>query len=369
MKQIFLIINSLFTLVGCSRFVEVKPAINGLSSNHISQAEMDSIYQQAKNFPNNTQLSIALINGDNVRYVGVKRLEDTLIFVDNSGGVFEIGSITKVMTSTILADLIAKKQVRGEDSIGTYFDFPFNDNLDFTFVSLANHTSGLPRLPSNMFWLALMSSSDPYKKYDREKLNSYLTKKVSIDHPVGYKIEYSNLGAGLLAYALQNTTGKTFEQLIGEVISEMYKMPNTTTDQKLISDKLIGGLNDRGDPTPNWSSGVLIGAGGVYSSVEDLAKFALAHFDSTNTTLSISRKKTFQDNEDRDVGMGWFILKKKDGAKWYWHNGGTGGYTSSMAMDVEGKKAVIVLSNISAYHKNFRNIDNLCFGLMGEKQD
>jgi len=60
--------------------------------------------------------------------------------------------------------------------------------------------------------------------------------------------------------------------------------------------------------------------------VTDLSKFAIAHFDSTNKELALTRIKTYKETDTRDVGLGWLIINRKSGDQWYWHKGGTGGY-------------------------------------------
>jgi len=326
--------------------------------------QTDSIYNQAKYFPDNTQFALALIHDGQVVYYGIQRLNDTLITIENKSKVFEIGSITKVFTTTLLANFVLNKEVDLDSTINKYFNFPFKDNQVFTFRELANHTSGLPRLPSNIRFDAIFSSKNPYKDYDEQKLDEYLQNDISPDYPKGSKSAYSNLGMGLLSYSLRKLSGKSYEQLAREMIFDKYNMVNSGTNKRKIETHLIGGLDDKGRPTPNWEPGALIGAGGIYSTVEDLTKFAFAQFDSANAELALTRVKTYRDNKFRDVGLGWFIINRKNGNKWFWHNGGTGGYSTSMAIDIEHKNGVIILSNISSFHKNFKNIDNLCFSLM-----
>lgn len=98
--------------------------------------------------------------------------------------------------------------------------------------------------------------------------------------------------------------------------------------------------------------------------MEDLAKFAVAQFDPSNKALYLTQKKTFESPEGLGIGLGWHLPPAPSGDVWHWHNGGTGGYTSSMVLDVEEKNAVILLSNVSAYHPDMNNIDALSFGLM-----
>jgi CubicO group peptidase (beta-lactamase class C family) len=64
-----------------------------------------------------------------------------------------------------------------------------------------------------------------------------------------------------------------------------------------------------------------------------------------------------------NIGLGWHVIRSASGKDIFWHNGGTGGYSSSMAINVEDKTAVIILSNVFNINDQ---IDNLCFELMNE---
>jgi len=364
MKKIVFALVIAFNLLGCGRPPLDKPAINNLKSESLQVGQQDTIFKFTDRFPNNAQIAFAIIKDGQTTYYGIMRKNDTLITIQNSNKAFEIGSITKVFTATILANLVMNGRLKLDDRINAKFDYPFNKNIEFTYKELANHTSGLPRLPSNMRFAAIFNPSDPYKNYDDKKLDDYLKNDVSLDYPKGSKSEYSNLGMGLVAYTMRKASGRSFEELAKEMIFDKYKMTHSSSDKTKVADILVEGLNDRGKPTANWTPGALIGAGGIYSTVEDLSKFALAQFDSTNKELALTRIKTYKETDTRDVGLGWFIINKKSGAKWYWHNGGTGGYSTSMAIDVEHKNGVIILANVSSYHSQFENIDKLCFALM-----
>jgi CubicO group peptidase (beta-lactamase class C family) len=351
--------------VGCApQDRETKPVVNGLVDGELTKDQTDSIFTYTRGFPVKTQFAIAILRDGEVRYYGTHRLGDTITTVDNQDRAFEIGSITKVFTTTVLAHYVKAGELDLDGTINPYFDFPFKDDQSFTFRMLANHTSGLPRLPSNIRFNAILNPRNPYKNYDERKLDAYLQDDLSLAYPQGSKSDYSNLGMGLLSYTLRRYTGRDFDQLTRTLIFDPLGMKNSTADKSTIADILVAGLDDKGRPTPNWAPGALIGAGGIYSTVGDLAKFALAQFDTTHHALALTREKTFKETETRDVGLGWFILNRKDGSKWHWHNGGTGGYTSSMAIDVDRRNGVILLSNISSYHQDFANVDKLCFALM-----
>ncbi len=364
MKKVLLALVITTGLLGCGRPPLDKPAFNNLKSNIIVSSQTDTIYKYTNRFSNNAQVAIAIIKDGQTTYFGLKRINDTLIVIQNRDSAFEIGSITKVFTSTILANFVTNGKLKLDDKINPNFDFSFNENLEFTYKELANHTSGLPRIPSNIRFATIFSQSDPYKNYNEQKLDDYLKNDISLDYPKGSKSEYSNLGMGLVSYALRKYSGHSFEYLGKNMIFDKYNMLHTSTDKTKIANTLVEGLNERGNPTPNWTPGALIGIGGIFSTVEDLSKFAIAQFDSTNLELTLTRTKTFKETETRDVGLGWFIINRKNGDHWYWHNGGTGGYSSSMVIDVENKNGIILLTNLSSYHSQFENIDKLSFALM-----
>ena len=356
-----LALSLLVIFCNCNRVIEPYNGLSG-SSKTINDKQAELIFTTLKAFPSNTQFSIAIIENGSARFFGAKRQQDTVISIENHQQVFEIGSITKVFTSTLLAELVNEGKVDLNKNISDYLESPLKDNTKITFQQLANHTSGLPRLPTNLLLFAV-DPFNPYRDYDENKLKQYLTSELKLSQNPGEKYEYSNLGVGLLGHVISRIDKKNYEDILQERIFSKYKMVNSTTIRNKIQSKLVKGLNAVGEEVPNWDLAVLMGAGGILSSAEDLSKFAMAQFDESNLALKLTRTKTFDVNENLSLGLGWHILKKP-AADWYWHNGGTGGYLSSMAIDTKSKNGMIVLSNVTAFHQNGKNIDKLCFELM-----
>ena len=341
-------------------FIDV---INNLTikSGLITQKQSEIIFENAKIFPNHTQISIAIIKDGKVNYYGINNKNDTISTVNNKKSVFEIGSISKVFTSTILANFVIDEKINLNDNINGYLKTSFNNNTEISFINLANHTSGLPRLPSNLD-LTKVNPENPYKEYKEKGLEEYLTKHLELLNKEKY--QYSNLGAGLLGYTLSKIENTTYENLLQNKIFSKFNMYNSTSDINKIKGNLVKGLNNEGNDVPNWEFSVLAGAGAIFSTVEDLSQFAISQFDNSNKELKLTRKKTFEVNENLDIGLGWHILKSQSKNFWYWHNGGTGGYSSSMVIDENTKNGIIILSNVSAFNPNKGNIDKLCFKLM-----
>ena len=174
-----------------------------------------------------------------------------------------------------------------------------------------------------MSWFAT-NFDNPYQYYDEKKLIHYLNHQVELNPTSGSKYNYSNLGAGLLGYLLTKEADVTFEDLIQKYIFSKYKMRNSTTDKEKIKTLLIDGLTPLGETAPNWDFDILVGAGGIFSSVDDLSKFAQAQFYKDNLDLALTRKSTFDINDTMSLGLAWHLPKLKNGNELIFHNGGTG---------------------------------------------
>ena len=312
-------------------------------------------------YPDQTQLSIALIKNGEVNFLGIKKEKNAIVNLQNHTSVFEIGSISKVFTSTILAKFVLDERIELDDKINDYLDFSLRKGARLSFKELSNHTSGLPSIPLS---IVLSTKVNPYKFFNEAKLKEYLTKKMKLSRKRGKKYKYSNLGGGLLGYVLCHIAKTGYKDLLTDSILTKYNMTDTTICRSEVSDKLIKGLNNKGRVVSNWDYTALVGAGGILSTVEDMSKFAVAQFDASNAELELTRRKTFTINKETGMGLGWHILTINNSHTWYFHNGGTGGYRSTMVIDTEKKNGVIILSNVSAFHKKARFIDHICYKLM-----
>lgn len=329
--------------------------VNSLSKYPKEIAEI--IFSKSNDFPNNTQLSIALIENGKTNYYGIIKVNDSIKPAENQKKIFEIGSITKVFTSTVLASLVENKKIKLTDEINSYYPFAFKDDIKINFESLANHTSGLPRLPEN---LDLSNEINPYKNYGKSEIEEYLKNLLKLGNNT---YSYSNLGTGLLGYTLGLSQKTNFQNLLQKKIFDKYKMTNSFTSSQNLGNSLIKGLNKKGEIVSNWDFDVLFGAGGILSTTEDLAMFANAQFNSKNKELELTRKTTFEIKGNTKIGLGWHKLVSENGMDLVWHNGGTGGYSSSIVMKVEEKTAVIILSNVSDINDR---IDALSYELINK---
>ena len=306
-------------------------------------------------FPNGTQLAMALIDGQQTLFYGVKRRNDSLVTINNSVGVFEIGSITKVFTATLLAQEVLKGTLSLDQKVAELLEMEFNSGNEITLQELANHTSGMPRLASNLFTY-VQDRTNPYRDYSPEILTNYLRDELKLLDKKEYA--YSNTGVALLGHSLGVHFERPYIEVMADSILAPLQMQYTVFGAENAGDTFVQGLNTDGSPTSNWDMNVHAPAGGILSTVADLEKFARAQFDPENKAMALTRKTTHNIREDLVIGLGWH-MRTMDQGNWYSHSGGTGGYSSLLVVDVDNQKAVIILSNVSSYHNKMRNVEQL----------
>jgi len=314
----------------------------------MSASDIEQINTTISKFPENTQFAVAKIENGEICFYGVEKTNDSLNVINNDKSVFEIASISKVFTSTMLAQLSLDGKLALDDDIAKYLDVEINNNAQINFMQLANHSSGLPRLPPGLLWPSLFTNQEnPYGQYGENKLIGYVENKLK-QKKIG-KYRYSNLAVGLLGHILGRVLNTNYEAALQQLVCQPLELNSTTTDRSSISQTLVQGRNKKGKEFPFWDFNVLAGAGGIYSNVSDLAKFILANFDENNHALQLQQKSTLEVNKGLKVGLGWHLVNSKqtNNADWLFHNGATYGSSSELLADPANKKSVILLTNVS----------------------
>ena len=281
----------------------------------------------------------------------------------NGDTVFEIGSVTKVFTSTALAEL-ELSQGLGLDTpvqglLGEGVQVPVREGAEITLGHLATHSSGLPRLPDN---LEPADWANPYADYTVELLYEFLAGH-ELASNVGEAVEYSNLAYGVLGHALALTEGVDYETLIAQRILEPLEMTDTAVElAPPLRDRLAPGHDAELQPVPNWDIPTLAGAGALRSTVNDLLIFLEANLGLSQTPLQEAMVRTHVPQVTdpalgMDIGLGWIIADEGD-RRFLWHNGATGGYSSFIGFDPEAREGVVVLSN------SVNSVDGLAYRLL-----
>ena len=267
----------------------------------------------------------------------------------NGDTVFEIGSVTKVFTSLLLADMVQHNQVALDDPVAKYLPpsvkMPQRNGRSITLVDLATHTSGLPRLPTNMH---PKDPANPYADYSVEQLYEFLS-TYQLTRDIGSRYEYSNLSGGLLGHVLARRAGKDYEALVlSEVCAPLGMKSTTITLTPQMKARLAVGHDAGLQQVENWDLPTLAGAGALRSTANDLLTFLAANLGFTQTPLAPAMAAMLKTRRPvgggLEVALGWHIFTS-NGKEIIWHNGGTGGYRSFIGFDPKTRVGVVALSN------------------------
>ncbi|MEL6534668.1 MAG: serine hydrolase domain-containing protein [Bacteroidota bacterium] len=342
-------------LVGC-KDGEVLPS--SLPDDVANQAYVSILESQLSSLPPNGQVAIALVHEGNTEFLGVRNENNVLRGIDNADWVFEIGSITKVFTGICLAAMIDSREASLTETLQSQFDFPLQAGGDITLEQLANHTSGLPVVPTNVDEVQGYVENDPYAIYTHENLKSYLQNHVVLDSESGTHYQYSNLGTGLLGYTLAQKRNSTFEEMLQSTIFTPLEMTSTTTLlDNVEASRLVKPMDIQGNEVSYWNfAETMSGAGSVKSTVADLAKFMEKNFED-DPWYSLPQTKTFTVNQSTSMGLGWVIIEEEDFTI-HLHDGGTGGFSSLLLLDKQKRIGVVVLSNVENYHQHITPMAN-----------
>ncbi len=296
-----------------------------------------------------TGIAVGLIDNGNISYYtfGKKSIDSNELITKET--IFEIGSITKVFTTLLLMDMVDEGIIKLDDPIKHYVSkikIPEKNGRKITFRHLASHTSGLPRLPTN---LIITNPDNPYAQYSKKQLYEFLN-SYELPREPGESFEYSNLGVGLLGDILSTISNKPFEELIHERISNPLGMTVTGISFLPSIQKNVAQGHDGNKKVSNWDFKSLQGAGALRSTIEDMVRFLSANMELIDSTLCKTMKachitqKTV--SPQLKASLGWITQKTiKNGNVIIWHNGKTGGYSSFIGFDPDTHRGVVILSN------------------------
>src|SRR6185312_13243730 len=197
----------------------------------------------------------------------------------NGDNFFEIGSITKTFTATLLAWYVNEGKISLADKITKFLPDSVASNPELqsiTLLNLINHTSGLARIPDNLIPHAT-DPLNPYKDYTKNLLYAYL-KTCKLESTPGEKYAYSNLAVGLLGTILETVSGEPYSQMVREIICKPLNMFSTGQYlNPLLAPRFVQVYNTHGDPTPPWDFDVLAPCGALRSTLNDLLIYTKAN--------------------------------------------------------------------------------------------
>ena len=293
----------------------------------------------------NTNSGVAI----GVEQHGIRRVFVYGAVKENS--IFEIGSISKTFTGLILAQMVEQHKVTLDEPVrellppGTVAK---PNGAEITLLDLADQHSGLPRLPDNFH---PADPENPYADYNAAILYEYLAQH-GLAKPAETRFNYSNLGLGLLGQALANRAATTYSHLLETEITGPLQLHDTVA--KLSPEqqqRFAQGHNAQHQPAHAWELDALAGAGAIRSTAGDMLAYLAAQLHPESVTTSsatlpaairLSHELRADVTPSMKIALAWFC-DTNTGV--YWHNGGTGGFSSYALFNPKEDYAAVVLYN------------------------
>jgi serine-type D-Ala-D-Ala carboxypeptidase/endopeptidase len=295
--------------------------------------------------PNGTSLS---------SYGNISKANTTKV---NGNTIFDIASITKTFTTSLLADAVKSGLVNLDDPIEKYLPagvrVPTYNGRKITLENLATHTSGLPDFPVN--WIR-------NRTYTTQQVYNFLS-NTSLQSEPGVRYNYSDFGAGLLGYVLSIKAGIPYEELLKERILDVLGMNSTGIAMNSTATVLSGALKSRlakghiggNEVNLEFIPEAIQPAGALYSSANDLLKYLAANMGLIHTKINdilqdthlirheeittVTNWSSTKSLEVVYVGLGWHIITNL-GTEVINHAGGIDGYTSFIAFNPTPTKQI-----------------------------
>ena len=344
----------------------------------------ETIQSLVNNNKTNAAIVVGLVDPNGTQFYGYGNMSNANPITVDKDTIFAIGSITKVFTTILLADMVNSGLVNLDDSIEKYFPpsvkAPTYNGQKIILENLATHTSGLPEFPGSHCVSNFNGTDDEDslqtrlffiecdKNYTFDQLYQDLSNTTLTSEP-GSKFEYSTFGISLLGHILALKSGISYDRLLEERILNVLGMNSTSI---VLSDAqksrlAIGHLN--GQELPFWNTSRPIApAGGLHSSVADMLKFASANLGLIDTKINTAMKeshiiihdsrlgKAFSNNYTAYVSLGW-IIATDFGIQIVEHNGETvDGYNSFIALNTSKERGIVIIASASSIDIDVANI-------------
>jgi CubicO group peptidase (beta-lactamase class C family) len=270
--------------------------------------------------------------------------------------IFEIGSISKTFTGLILAQMVQQGKVHFDDPVRALLPPGTVEKpagAEITLLDLATQHSGLPRMPDNF---EPGDPANPYADYKAANLYGFIAKH-GVAKPADAGFLYSNLGFGLLGQALAAHAGMTYPALLKEQVTDPLGLKDTVVQLSAEQQtRFIQGHTANHQPAHAWDLVAFAGAGAIRSTAADMLTYLEAQLhpesikgeggSAADATLAAAIRNQHELRADAGPGMKIALAWLYDtDTGTYWHNGGTGGFSSYAFFNPQGDYAAVVLLN------------------------
>ncbi|GAB3990861.1 hypothetical protein GCM10028807_19020 [Spirosoma daeguense] len=322
--------------------------------NTLVDSLVDQAIQQFMAKPQAVGLSLGIVRNGQTWVYNYGTVEKEKAQLPTSQTLYPIASITKTFTGALLAQAVVEKRMKLDDDIRKYLpgDYP---NLEYAgqpirLFQLLNHRSGLPFLMpshSERFTNANTSASAVSMQHvpfnARNDFYSDL-RQIKLDTIPGHRFRYSNTGAQLLGYILENVYNLSFEDLVHQKITQPLDMNNTSISLTPITQKRYAkGYNSCGAETLT-NPDDLQAAGALKSTVDDMLKYVQWNVAEQSQSVKLTHQPTWSNGTTYSAGLNWQMLQSNNN-RVIWQDGNIPGFSSLCVNYPELNLGLVILTN------------------------
>ena len=254
---------------------------------------------------------------------------------------FEIASVTKPFTAALAFKLAEQGALNLDAPLSRQFSNFRGYPPHLTARALLTHTAGLPTHPLRSVLGTLKDFHDPYGRLSAAQVLASGRRWAWAGQRLAGRLSYSNFGYGLLALALSCAAGEPYPAALRRWILEplnLIRTGFTPTAPVARPHGLLGSGRVS-------SFGGLTGAGGLFSTADDLLRFGEAHLGGQIRGWERLSQPTGRPPEVLGVAGGWFVTRWRRETVW-WHDGVARGTRSALGFSPDtGRVAAVLISS------------------------
>lgn len=305
----------------------------------LAHAQVQTLFEREANYHHFNGI-VLIGQADSTKYNASFGLQDDSTPITDSTR-FDIGSITKQFTAAGILHLVHNGRINLDDPINNHLGkYSSTKWKKVTVHHLLTHTSGIPSLYQTEQGIDIFFPEETSIDLDDLILRFKDTKLL---FSPGKEFSYNNSGYILLAAIIEEVSGTSFQQFMQTSVFDYYGLKNTSFDQNYNAAlPYYGYLPTQLKQAPVYDSSWFIGAGGVYSTALDLAKWVkiINSSDFLNEELQAAFLKN---HTSSNYGYGWQV--KNTGI--IEHDGGNAGFISFLSFNPATKQYHVLLTNRS----------------------
>ena len=309
------------------------------------EQRIDSLLKATHQQRPEVTINLGYLHGEKSNYFSIGNLSRESNIPSNENTLFEIASITKMITSHLIGHAVLDKKLHVNDFIDKYLSegYQLQESIKnrIRISDLASHQSDLPDIDFRK--LIKVNSQQPTQLVTEEMCTQLVNNCSELIDYGNYR--YSTIGFVLLGQILENVYGKSYDQILEEKFILPAKMTRTFTKDFEVNNTITG-YNPNGGEQELFVWNITAPAGLIKSTSADMVSYLQLVLDQNTDIAKAAQitERTFYNKQSREIGLGTNIIREK-GNTLFLKTGDSLGQSSIFCYDREHNWGIILFIN------------------------